>query len=101
MDIVSYVSNVGNAINESTKYNIDVDKISIKNIILIKHLTELIDLANDLVNSIDYTEPVTLDDINKLKGYINCLKKEINFYPVIDVVPDCILTETEEHIIQE
>ena len=44
-----------------------------------------------------YTE----DDINKIKNYINCLKKQISFYPEKVIDPDCIMTEVEEYIIQE
>ena len=101
MDFANYVNKVGKEINESTKYNITVDRQSIESLILYNHLNQLLNYANDVLGLTIYEEPITQEDINKLKGYINCLKKEINFSLVHDVVPNCILTETEEHIIQE
>ena len=101
MDFANYVNKVGKEINESTKYNIKVDRQSIESLILYNHLNQLLEYANETLGLTIYEEPITQEDINKLKGYINCLKKEINFSLVRDVVPNCILTETEEHIIQE
>ena len=36
MDTVSYVNKVGKLINQSTKYNAKLDRVSITNIIIIK-----------------------------------------------------------------
>lgn len=101
MDVAQYVSNVGKQINDSTKTNIETDKESIVNIVLVDHLENVynhleLDLAD---NNFDF--PFTREDLAKIGGYINCLKKEINFYEVKDIDDDCILTEVEEHIIQE
>lgn len=101
MDFANYVNKVGKEINESTKYNIKVDKQSIESLILYVHLNNLLDYANETLGLTIYEEPITQEDINKLEGYVNSLKKEINFYPTKDVVHNYILTETEKHIIQE
>ena len=44
-----------------------------------------------------------IDSVNiKVENnYINCLKKQINFYPEQYIDQDCILTEVEEFITQE
>ena len=84
MDHAQYVNKVGKQINDSTKMNVDIDNTSVTNIVLIPHL-----------------ETIYQEDLVKIGGYINCLKKQINFYEVQDIDNDCILTETEKHIIQE
>ena len=58
MELAQYVNKVGELVNQSTKCNVELDKVC-------------------------------------------CLKKQINFYPEKDIDNDCILTEVEEHIIQE
>ena len=76
MGTASYVINVGNNINESTKYNIKADYDSMVNLILVKHLEELksyAEIANDLKG------------IAKLNELINNLKKEIKFYPTKEI----------------
>ena len=44
---------------------------------------------------------ITQEDVDKIIECMCCLKKQINFYPEKDIDDDCILTEVEEHIIQE
>ena len=85
--------------DQSTKYNAKLDRISITNLVLLLHLDELSKWAVNNLNEEDF--PITQDDVDKIIGYIHCLKKQINFYPEKDIDPDCILTEVEEHIIQE
>lgn len=93
MEPVQYVNKVGKLINDSTKTNIVLDRTSIKNLILYNHLIEVYDYAMKV--------RLPVDVIEKLKAEIHCLKKQINFYPDKVVDEDCILTETENHIIQE
>lgn len=99
MDIANYVNKVGELINQSTKYNVKLDRVSITNTVLLLHLDELVQWATDNINNEEF--PITQEDINKITEYINCLKKQINFYPEKDIDPDCILTEVDEFIIQE
>lgn len=101
MDHAQYVNKVGKQINDSTKMNVDIDNTSVTNIVLIPHLETIYNqLESDLKkNGPDF--PFTQEDLVKIGGYINCLKKQINFYEVQDIDNDCILTETEKHIIQE
>lgn len=100
MDVANYVNKVGKIANDATKYNIKIDRNTLINIILFNHLHELVGLANDLLNVTEYSEPITQEDINKLNEYANCLKKEIDIYPV-DAVDNCVLTEVKEYIVQE
>lgn len=101
MDHAQYVNKVGKQINDSTKMNVDIDNTSVTNIVLIPHLEVIYNqLESDLKkNDLDF--PFTQEDLIKIGGYINCLKKQINFYEIQDIDNDCILTEIEEHIIQE
>lgn len=101
MDHAQYVNKVGKQVNDSTKMNVDIDNISVTNIVLIPHLETIYNqLESDLKkNGPDF--PFTQEDLVKIGGYINCLKKQINFYEVQDIDNNCILTEIEEHIIQE
>lgn len=106
MGHAQYVNNIGKQINNSIKFNVNPDDTSITNLVLIDHLTDVFNWLSEVV----YT-PITLaevyeydfteDDLVKINNYINCLKKEMNFYEVKDIDTDCILTEVEEHIIQE
>lgn len=101
MDHAQYVNKVGKQINDSTKMNVDIDNISVTNIVLIPHLETI---YNQLESDLKKNDPdflFTQEDLVKIGGYINCLKKQINFYEVQDIDNDCILTETEKHIIQE
>lgn len=98
MDIVNYVNKVGKLINDHTKYNAKLDIVSIENLVIVNHFNDLISQINEDVN---LTEEQKTETLNKINNYINCLKKEINFYPEKVIEPDCILTEVEEHIIQE
>lgn len=99
MDIANYVSKVGELVNQSTKYNAKLDRVSITNLILLLHLDKLSKWANTKIGDEEF--PITQDDVDKIIEYINCLKKQVNFYPDKDIDEDCILTEVEEHIIQE
>lgn len=101
MDTVSFVNNVGFLINNFIKNIIKLPRVSITNIVILIHLEELLTWAEQVVSDDKYEDPITQEDINKLKGYISCLKKEIDFFPVTKESPDCILTEVDEHIIQE
>ena len=96
MDIANYVNKVGKLVNQSTKYNAKLDRVSITNLVLLLHL------AKWAVNNLnDEESPITQDDVDKIIGYLHCLKKQMNFYPEKDIDSDCILTEVKEHIIQE
>ena len=93
MDLVQYVNKVGKQINDSTKVNVEIDNTSVTNIVLLNHFIEL---RNEALCRQDPTEV-----IESIDRQINCLKKQINFYYTQDIDDDCILTEVEEHIIQE
>lgn len=101
MELVQYVNKVGKQINDSTKMNVDIDNTSVTNLVLLVHLQELYDKLEEDLKKTDPDFPFTEEDAEKISKYINCLKKEINFYATIDIDDDCILTEVEEHIIQE
>lgn len=93
MDLVQYVNKVGKQINDSTKVSVDIDSTSVTNIILLSHFIEL---RNQALHRKDPKE--VIDAIDR---QILCLQKQINFYADMDIDNDCILTEVEEHIIQE
>lgn len=93
MDLVQYVNKVGKQINDSTKVSVDIDSASVTNIILLNHFIEL---RNQALHRKDPKE--VIDAIDR---QILCLQKQINFYANMDIDDDCILTEVEEHIIQE
>lgn len=101
MDHAQYVNKVGKQINDSTKMNVDIDNTSVTNIVLIPHLEVIYNQLESDLKKNDPDFPFTQEDLIKIGGYINCLKKQINFYEVQDIDNDCILTEIEEHIIQE
>lgn len=101
MDTVNYVNKTGKLINNSTKYNAKLDKVSIINLVLINHLNDILTWIENNKNNLDEYPLLTEDNISKINNYINCLKKQINFYPEKYVSPDCILTEVEEFITQE
>lgn len=101
MDHAQYVNKVGKQINDSTKMNVDVDNASVTNIVLIPHLETIYNQLESDLKKNDPDFPFTQEDLIKIGGYINCLKKQINFYEIQDIDNDCILTEIEEHIIQE
>lgn len=98
MDTVNYVNKVGKLVNDSTKYNVKLDRVSIENLVLISHFDELVKQVNA---DKKLTSEQKTKVLKKLNNYINCLKKKINFYHEKNIKPDCILTETEKHIIQE
>lgn len=99
MDIANYVNKVGELVNQSTKHNAKLDRASITNLVLLLHLDKLSSWASTKVGNKEF--PITQEDVDKIIGYIHCLKKQINFYPDKDLDEDCILTEVKEHIIQE
>lgn len=101
MDHAQYVNKVGKQVNDSTKMNVDIDNTSVTNIVLIPHLETIYNQLESDLKKHDPDFPFTQEDLVKIGGYINCLKKQINFYEVQDIDNDCILTETEKHIIQE
>lgn len=101
MDHAQYVNKVGKRINDSTKMNVDIDNTSVTNIVLIPHLETIYNQLESDLKKNDPDFPFTQEDLVKIGGCINCLKKQINFYEVQDIDNDCILTETEKHIIQE
>lgn len=101
MDHAQYVNKVGKQINDSTKMNVDIDNTSVTNIVLIPHLETIYNQLESDLKKNDPDFPFTHEDLIKIGGYINCLKKQINFYEIQDIDNDCILTEIEEHIIQE
>lgn len=101
MDHAQYVNKVGKQINDSTKINVDIDNTSVTNIVLIPHLEVIYNQLESDLKKNDPDFPFTQEDLIKIGGYINCLKKQINFYEIQDIDNDCILTEIEEHIIQE
>lgn len=81
--------------------NIDIDNTSVTNIVLIPHLETIYNQLESDLKKNDPDFPFTQEDLIKIGGYINCLKKQINFYEIQDIDNNCILTEIEEHIIQE
>lgn len=93
MDLVQYVNKVGKQVNDSTKVRKDIDNTSVTNIVLLWHFIEL---RNEALHRRD-----SLEVISAIDRQILCLQKQINFYTGMDIDEDCILTETEEHIIQE
>ena len=101
MDHAQYVYKVGKQINDSTKMNVDIDNTSVTNIVLIHHLEVIYNQLESDLKKNDPDFPFTQEDLIKIGGYINCLKKQINFYEIQDIDNNCILTEIEEHIIQE
>lgn len=101
MDHAQYVNKVGKQINDSTKMNVDIDNTSVTNIVLIPHLEVIYNQLESDLKKNDPDFPFTQEDLIKIGGYINCLKKQINFYEIQDIDNDCIFTEIEEHIIQE
>lgn len=101
MDHAQYVNKVGKQINDSTKMNVDIDNTSVTNIVLIPHLEVIYNQLESDLKKNDPDFPFTQEDLIKIGGYINCLKKQINFYEIQDIDNDCVLTEIEEHIIQE
>lgn len=94
MEAAQYVNKVGKQINDSTKVNAKFDHSSMQNLILYNHLVKVYNKAKD-------DAAITPKQLNQLLKEINCLKKQIKFYPTKDIDDDCILTEVEKCIIQE
>ena len=91
MDHAQYVNKVGKQINDSTKMNVDIDNTSVTNIVLIPHLETIYNQLESDLKKNDPDFPFTQEDLIKIGGYINCLKKQINFYEIQDIDNDCIL----------
>lgn len=98
MDTADYVNKVGKQVNDHTKYSVKLDRISIKNIIIIPHIA-------DIISKVELDENIEAECkekiLKKLNRYVNCLKKEMNFYPSKITDENCILTEVDNYIIQE
>lgn len=98
MDIADYVNKVGKQVNDHTKYSVKLDRISIKNIIIIPHI-------DSLITKVELDENIEAECkekiLKKLNRYVHCLKKEMNFYPSKITDENCILTEVDNYIIQE
>lgn len=101
MDTALYVNRVGALVNDSTKYTIDIDEVSVENITLLEHLQKAL-LELPLKYSTfpeEFRNVWTMESIiEKLESYIHCMKKEMNFYSNKVVTEDCILTESDGHI---
>lgn len=98
MDTANYLNEVGSQVNNHTKYSIELDRLSIINVCLIKHLN---DLLSEIENLDELTDDEKEEATDKINGYILCMKKELNFYADAVTVDNCILTETEDLIEQE
>ena len=101
MDTVNYVNKTGKLINNSTKYNAKLDRVSITNLVLVNHLNDILIWIENHKTNLEEYPLLTSDNITKINNYIICLKKQINFYPEQYIDQDCILTEVEEFITQE
>lgn len=101
MDTVNYVNKTGKLINNSTKYNAKLDRVSITNLVLVNHLNDILIWIENHKTNLEEYPLLTSDNITKINNYINYLKKQINFYPEQYIDQDCILTEVEEFITQE
>ena len=101
MDTVNYVNKTGKLINNSTKYNAKLDRVSITNLVLVNHLNDILIWIENHKTNLEEYPLLTSDNITKINNYINCLKKQINFNPEQYIDQECILTEVEEFITQE
>ena len=54
MDIVNYVNKVGELVNQSTKYNAKLDRVSITNLVLLLHLDKLSSWASTKIDDEDF-----------------------------------------------
>lgn len=100
MGNAQYVNQVGKLVNDSTKYNVDIDNLSVTNIVLIAYL-ESMKPAIPVFQPINLTEEETWTDDeirDRLNQYIHCLKKEMNFYEGKVIVDNCVLTETDGNV---
>ncbi len=57
MDIANYVNKVGKLVNQSTKYNAKLDRVSITNLVLLLHLDKLAKWAANNLNDEEF--PIT------------------------------------------
>lgn len=75
MDIVNYVNKVGELVNQSTKYNAKLDRVSITNLVLLLHLDKLSSWASTKVDDEDF--PITQEDVDKIIECMHCLKNKL------------------------
>lgn len=75
MDIVNYVNKVGELVNQSTKYNAKLDRVSITNLVLLLHLDKLSSWASTKVDDKDF--PITQEDVDKIIECMHCLKNKL------------------------
>ena len=52
MDIANYVNKVGKLVNQSTKYNAKLDRVSITNLVLLLHLDKLAKWVSKLLQGL-------------------------------------------------
>lgn len=95
-----YVNKVGKLVNNATKFNVDIDNLSVTNIVLIRYLDKLKKAVPTFIWTGELDEfPWTNEEIlTKLDKYIHCLKKEMNFYESKVIADSCVLTETDGKI---
>ena len=74
MDTVNYVNKVGKLVNDSTKYNVKLDRVSIENLVLISHFDELVKQVNVDKKLTDEEKTKVLYKIN---NYINISQKTL------------------------
>lgn len=101
MDTALYVNTVGALVNDSTKYTVNIDEVSVTNIVLLDHLQYVIDTLPNEYDKFpeEFKDKNPQEDIvKKLEGYIHCLKKQMNFYESKVISEDCILTELDGNI---
>ena len=74
MDTVNYVNKVGKLVNDSTKYNVKLDRVSITNLVLLLHLDKLAKWAANNLNDEEF--PITQDDVDNYR--VSSLLKKTN-----------------------
>ena len=62
MDTVNYVNKTGKLINNSTKYNAKLDKVSITNLVLINHLNDILTWIENNKNNLDINKTFSATD---------------------------------------
>ena len=65
MDIANYVNKVGKLVNQSTKYNVKLARVSITNLVLLLHLDKLAKWAANNLNDEEY-DLITVDDSSSM-----------------------------------
>ena len=71
MDTVNYVNKTGKLINNSTKYNAKLDRVSITNLVLINHLNDILIWIENHKTNLEEYPLLTSDNITKINNYIN------------------------------